>query len=206
LVAALLVLAGCNGLLGARDGTGPPADGPNGTVTPVPVLETTDPDGASGAAIDDGTTATPVPRADRLPPGITSAGIANRSALEQAHRRVLANQSYTITLERASPSGLNFSVRVSSDDRYLITGPEGTGLQYRDSSGIYTREYEIANGSVTDVTDDVIVSHDGTDYYWHLGLETLPEYGREAVTRVERGGETLVRVYTASRGPGGGVA
>ncbi|WP_255148727.1 hypothetical protein [Halorarius halobius] len=112
LVAGLLVLAGCSGLSVPAGDSGTDT----ATLTPVPVPE-------RGTAAENGS----APPESELAPGLTADGVADPFALANAHRRVLANQSYTVHSETrlVGPNGTLRTVdrvlRVSAGGgRYLL--------------------------------------------------------------------------------------
>lgn len=104
LIAVLVVLAGCSGVLGGGGGE------PTETVTPA-------------AVPTDEPTPTPVPR---LAPGITEQGIVNPRALVAAHRTFLQNRSFT---KRSNSTALaaNGSTVLQTTST-LRAGPAGEGL------------------------------------------------------------------------------
>lgn len=126
-VGLVVVLAGC----GALGGSGGP-DGPfdtetdeERTLTPVAVPEVT---------------AEPAP----LPPGVTTAGVTDADALLDAHRAVLRNQSYTLTV-RLSVDGVVSErlARVESPTRYyqreVLAGSESNVSRFASDRTVYTR-------------------------------------------------------------------
>lgn len=108
LLTAMLVLAGCNGLGGSPEPT-------QETLSPVPV--------------DDGPV-TEGPRAGRLAPGLTQAGITDSERLLRTHESVLANTTYTRhhRVVRRAPNG---SVLSASTTR---TTSNRTAVRIRQNS------------------------------------------------------------------------
>jgi hypothetical protein len=199
LIAALVVLAGCSGVLGGGGG------GPTETVTPA-------------AVPTDEPTPTPAPR---LAPGITGEGIENPSVLVAAHKSFFENRSFTIrwnsTALAANGSVLNRETSMiyvgppdegfripserndSGDDLSSETGPVSTEWWSGGERVFLKQTY--ANG--TTAYDRV-----GTDAErfrnslatW--GIFSLESFGTANTTITEqftRNGRTLYRVRGAAR-------
>jgi hypothetical protein len=115
LIAVLVVLAGCSGVLGGGGGE------PTETITPA-------------AVPTDEPTPTPVPQ---LAPGITGEGIENPGVLVSAHTSILQNQSFTM---RSNSTGL--AANGSAVGRSTVTlraGPPGEGVHLvPEGNGTYT--------------------------------------------------------------------
>ncbi len=147
LIVVMVVLAGCNGVLGG--GSNEPVE----TFTPVPVPT-------------DKPTPTPVPQ---LAPGLTGEGIENPSALVAAHTSFLGNHSFTVrmnstwmapndsaildsvTIFHVGPPGEGFhSVPVKSDSnghRYFEASPVYTEVWSSGERVLIKQTY--ANGTTT---------------------------------------------------------
>lgn len=139
-VALLVVLAGCSGatLPDGSGGTETP------TLSPVPV-----PDGGTAG----GGTATPETPDDRLAPGLTDEGVVDAFALAGAHRRALANRSYTVTsrMRLVGPNGTLRSVHrvdrvAAGGQRYHVVERSTSAARYPVQSAAARAEIWFAGG------------------------------------------------------------
>jgi len=207
-LAVLLVLAGCNGLGlsgGADGGTTPSSD----AVTPAPVPATASPTGT--------------PAAD-TPPGITESGVLDVEALTNAHRSVLANRSFAVTVQSTDRDRLSslgrYTIRVGPDDRegdpatgvstggavqlgrtpFLMTTDRGaTPLAYGDADARFVRDVTTVDGDAVVESERVTMAPPITVRPVARGLNNIPN-GAADVTQVRRDGETFFRVYVTDRG------
>jgi hypothetical protein len=212
LLAALLVLAGCNGLGlsgGADEGETPSADADALTAAPVP--STAQATGTATVAPD-------------TPPGVNATGIADVEALASAHRSVLANRSFAVTVRstgdrrRSAPD--SYTVRVGNGSRegdlaaeppipglshlgrahYLVTTDgDAMPLVYADGDAQFARDFAVVDGDVVVESDRVTMVPPDRVRPAGYGLNQLPEAAAD-VTRVRRDGETFVRVHVTDRG------
>ena len=125
-VGLALVLAGC-GALGGTSGTADPGTGPasGATLTPVAVPSTTE---------------TPV----TLPPGVTTAGVADADALLAAHQATLRDRSYTLAVRLEVDGDVTRRVsRVASQTRYyqrdVLVRQGVTVSRFASDRTVYTR-------------------------------------------------------------------
>jgi len=191
LVTALVVLAGCSGVFGSDGGTDTPD---TDSMSPAPV--------SPGAGTDTGTAAA------EYPPGIGPDGITNVSALLAAHRSLLENQSYTVTMTS------NRTSRSNIDNRFAVEGKltfvqyvrsnesDWKGVEYVGPAGYANRQYLPHNGSVSAASgspERVEMSPQlrRMGVFWGLvepgyRLRTLADDA--SVSRVERDGTTFYRL------------
>jgi hypothetical protein len=216
-VAGLAVLA-----LGGGGGVAGPASGPD-----LAALADGDADGiparpTPGAVPTDTPTPTPAALApDRLPPGVTAAGLADPATLAAAHREAVANGSYTVWMDFYRPrNGDPSAPRVQRDvDVYVEHGRYGLVASVEDDDGRRTVQEVYFDGAGWSVADRTGVNvtyrrvpanqpppHDAPN---PLVLERslVDRYlsdGAELTGTVARDGRTLYRLVGTGPGPGGG--
>ncbi|MEF8841699.1 MAG: hypothetical protein V5A62_08745 [Haloarculaceae archaeon] len=196
-VAVLVLLAGCGSAAGpASPGTG------TDTVTPAPVP--TAPPTTAPAPTAGPTRTTTAARDPSLPPGVTASGIANASALADAHSAALEGRSYraVTVVNRSTASGWERTrevLRVDGDRVHLVHrertsgGNDSSRVEYLDGRARYVR-CERANGTAAcptgppsaiagDAAGTVLVLLSGSDSRL-VGTETrLVGNGRAATLR-----------------------
>lgn len=139
-VAALLVLAGCGGAggpteatptasttdeqtrtptTGERTGTSTSTDAPTTTTTTTTAVPTTSPSPSDGA--------------DR-PPGVSGDGVANATALVEAHRRSVVNRGAVTTLAITTNATVDGTVTTLSANETARLAPGGTELRWTSRS------------------------------------------------------------------------
>jgi hypothetical protein len=197
---ALVALAGCSAIGGgAGDGSGVGTPGGDTTVTPAPV-PTDRPDGS-------------------LAPGLTNDGVVDAERLAEAHRRALADRSYTersltVVTRRSGGSRLGARVLVSRRGaeaftiRYDLLGePREAARSYETVSAVVW-----SNGSETvqAITDETGTRYEalGTSFYGNYAAPDALLYARvlernpvDRVERVTADGATGYRVTATLESP-----
>ena len=199
LIAVLVVLAGCSGVLG---GSGEPTE----TLTPA-------------AVPTDEPTPTPVPQ---LAPGVTEQGIENGSALVAAHGSFLQNRSFTMRSNstllasngsvlfretgtlRAGPSGEGFYVIFEENSSY---GYPNSGAWPVRTEGWSNGEQAFVKRTYTNgtTTYDRLEAGSGELRYntaqGSLGfsLESFDSNNTAVTERLSRNGSTLYRINGTSQ-------
>ncbi|WP_439025469.1 hypothetical protein [Haloarchaeobius sp. DT45] len=207
LLAALLVLAGCNTTTSAPGST--QADATTGTTVETATTPDTATAPSTGTATQTETTTTdqtrtttaPAVSADLLPPGVNASGLADVPALWRAHiENVNDEDGYRHVLTFTNRSGGERVIRLHSD------GPRARAAF--DSEETVSHAWMADDGNVSAVWN---TSAPRREYYSHAGIagvgplyllgfaegypNVLLEYGEFAVDgTVERDGQTHVRL------------
>lgn len=197
LVAASLLLAGCNGLPVGTDSPEPAE-----TVTPAPV-----------PATDGNETETPSPeRITRppgtpLPPGVAADGSVNLTRLVCANNRYLANRSHTRVWTRQYPANSTRSnstgrIRIAGERVLVDYGPpdeERRDAVYVDRTGRYDRWVDNGTATTERVNDSAWTPTPGIPaFVFEFDTERSPP--GVVVETVEREGEPLYRIYVPPTG------
>jgi len=199
LVAASLLLAGCNG---PPVGTDSPE--PAETVTPAPVPAT----GGNGTETPPSERVTRPPGTP-LPPGVAADGSVNLTRVVCANNRYLANRSHTRVTTRQYPrdaTGSNSTLRARlAGDRVLVDyGPPDEGSSDAiqvDRTGQYERWVENGTATTEHVNDSAWTPTPGVPpFVFEFDADRSPP--AVVVETVEREGETLYRIHVPPTGEG----